>query len=233
MTVALIKPTSVDPLRQSLAAAVEKAADAREALNHHRSAIERVQANVRQGEHRIRAAEKALEEAQEAHAGALAAAAADDTPHPTNGVREARQAIADAQDDVEATKTALAQLKAELVDWERAAREADIELETAVTAVLEPQMRQLLDQAWELRNKLAPIRRSLFALFNDRPEMAKNDLGFEKGQQQLDAIREEVSKFFGSFGSDIDEKTAEPWRAARERLRADPYAALNFAEPAQ
>jgi DNA repair exonuclease SbcCD ATPase subunit len=229
MTVALVMPTSVDPLRQALAAAAEKAAEAREALQHHRSAIERIHASVRHGEHRIKATQKALADAQEAHASALAAAAADDTPPPTSGVHAARQAITDAKDDVEAEKTALARLRAALPDWERAAREADIEHETAVTAVLEPHMRRLLGQAWELRNKLAPIRRTLFALFNDRPETAKNDLGFAKGQQQLDVIREEVSKFFGSFG-DIDEVTAEPWRQARELLRADPHAVLNFAE---
>ena len=71
-----------------------------------------------------------------AHAQALADAAAGDAAPPISGMRAARQAVVDAQDEVEAAKGALAQLKGTLPDYEAELREAEIAVEAAISAIL-------------------------------------------------------------------------------------------------
>jgi hypothetical protein len=118
--------------------------------------------------------------------------------------------------------------RVDLPAWENAAREADIAVEAAISAILEPHARQLVDRAQEIRLMNMPIRQPLCALFNDNPsgQTGANYWADERGQKPLEAVRNEVKEFLSAFNAveDKDEQ-GDPWRSARERLRVDPFCA--------
>ncbi len=214
-----------DPSREILVAALKDAADAHQAIARQRGAIERTRDAVRVAKKTVLAAEDDIFKAQEIYATALADAAASEAAVPTGGVQAARQAVVDAQDQLEALQSALAQLRADLPAWENAVRQAEIVLDQAISSILVPSVQQLLDRAALVRDELRPIRRALLALVNEQPPNGFDHSTFESGKKPLGEIRQAVLSFLSTMWKDDDEAD-NPWRAARERLRADPFAPL-------
>jgi hypothetical protein len=216
------KDTVADPLRVGLAHAIDDAREAREAVERHRAAIERTRSSLRVAEKTLTVAEKGVEEARAAHAQALADAAASDTTPPASGVQAARQLIVLAQDEIEALKGALAQLRADLPAWENAVREADIAVEAAISAVLAVKAQQVLDKAREIARGLSPLRNALAALLKDHPSGAADYLAFERGRKPLAETQAAVAAFFQTINA-VDNKN-DTWKQAREALREDAQA---------
>jgi hypothetical protein len=218
---------SVDALRAALASALQAQVKSDEAVSRQRAGIDRARGGVRAAEAAAKDAEKAVTKAREAHAEAIAAAAANDAAPPASGVRAARQAQVDSEDEVEAAKAALDQLRGDLPTVEAAAREANIAVEAAINAILAPHARQLLAKGMELKCQLAPVVAVLSALSNDTPAGKPHDqyLDAAKMHKPLAEVRKDDQAFFETFNK-FDRGGADPWVSARERLRADPDAAL-------
>ena len=215
-----------DPLRAQLAQALEAAREAREVVDRQRAAIERTRSSVAAADKAVTVAEKGVEEARAAHAQALADAAAGDAAPPISGMRAARQAVVDAQDEVEAAKGALAQLKGTLPDFEAELREADIAVEAEISKILAVAVQELMDQAAEIARELLPLRRALLAfVMNDSPPRVSDRLAFDRGRQPLREAQAAVDAFFQAYDS-IEDSQIDVWAFARKQLRADPHAPL-------
>ena len=208
---------SVVALRAALASALHAKVKADEAVGRQRAGIDRARGGVRAAEAAAKEAEKAVTKARETHAEAIAAAAANDAAPPASGVRAARQAQVDAEDEVEAAKAALAQLKADLPAWEKAAVDAEVEVQKAISEILEPCARQLVHRARQLEQQMAPIRQALEDLCADSTEPSRKPLA---------NVRAEAAGFLQPVRKITDLHAPNLFRALRERLRADPNAEL-------
>lgn len=216
-----------DPLREALAAAQQEAREAHRAVERQRLAIDKTRAAQREAEKAVSAAEEGIGAAREAHARALADAAAADTAPPLSSMRAARQAVTDAQDQAEALKAALAELKARLPDWERTARDADVEVERCISAILAPHAQKLFDRALALERDLAPIRQALATLLQDRHKTSADVLGHERSRAPLGEVYAGIMRF-GAWRAGGPDRFAE----ARGQLREDWAAVLpDFAAP--
>ncbi len=230
-SISLIKPQqeAAEPMRVALAALLQEMGDAFAAVEKHKAAIERARFNVRSGEKLVKAAEEAVTTAQRTYADELAAAASDDAASPPSGFRAARQDVINAQDELEAGKLAYAQLKADLPSWENAARESDVAVEAAISAILAVSARQILDRAYELGRQLTPLKNILAALWNERAPTTAEYQAFDRGRRPLAEAKASAATFFQAIKM-IDDKS-DIWRVARERLRADPFCELPDLDP--
>ena len=123
---------------------------------------------------------------------------------------------------------ALAELKSALPAWEAAAREADIAVETAISAVLAPHAHALLERAAAIARELAPLRGVLLALLSERP--AGDVLAFERGRAPLSEAQNAARSFLQRVSAVDDKQAVDPWRQARESLSRDPHAPLSLSD---
>jgi hypothetical protein len=89
-------------------------------------------------------------------------------------VRAARQAVVDAEDELEAQRAALAQMRADLPNWQTEIVAADTEVEAAISAILAPLAEKLIARGREIASQLSPIREALAALWGE-PSPANHD----------------------------------------------------------
>jgi hypothetical protein len=216
-----------DPLRAALTSALEKARETQRAVARQEAAIERTRASMDAAGAAVERAQKGVGKAQQAYAAELASAAASETPPPSSGVRKARQAVVDAEDHRDALKAALAKLEKDLPVVVADLRDADVAVEAAISAILLPVARSLLERARSVAATLVPLREALAALWaeTDRPTAWDQQTPFTEGRAPLASLREEVPEFFRTT-SVIKRVRPDPWAVAREQLRADPNAAL-------
>lgn len=224
------KPAA-DPLRQALVAALAEEGNAREAVARQKGAVDRLRAAILEAKKTLAAREADVSKAAEADAEAMALAATNDEAAPVSRVRAARQAVVDARDQMDAATAALKQLRLDLPDWEAASRESAIAVEVALSGIIAPHARRLLDRANELKRELAPIRHSLLILFHASAESRSSDLlAFERGRKPLADLLDAICRIDMWDGSGKEQGGV--WQEARARLRADPCAALpDFAAP--
>jgi hypothetical protein len=219
---------SVDPLRAALADAVAKAKEAREALAAHTAGIQRVEHDLRVARVRVDAGEEAIEKAKRAHAAAIARAAASGKPMPVSKVKEVRQNIAEAQEEVDAAKEALDTLRQEQPHLEGDVRLADVEIDKLVSQILIPHVMRLMERGREIAAQLAPIKGILTAFWSedDRPSGWDAQSAFDDGRKPLEETKAAVADFLRSTGA-FERAARDPWAAARARLREDPHAELS------
>jgi hypothetical protein len=215
-----------DPLRAALANAIEKAGKAREAVTRQRAGVDRVQREVWAGASRIEAAEKAVEDAREAHVEAIAGAAASDHAMPASKVGAAQRAVAKAREEVDANRQALARLRDGLGFLEGDLRAADTAVEAAISAVLAPIGERVTLRARDLLAQLAPFKAAAVALWVADPQPTEIDasIAHEVSRRPLQPARKAAQEFLNSL-AEID-RTPNVWAIARERLRKDADAAL-------
>jgi ABC-type transporter Mla subunit MlaD len=217
-----------DPLRDALAEVLDTANKAHHAVARHEAAIQQTREKVRASETAIVAGEEGIKKAQEEFARGLADAAAADAPTPPSTVRAARQAVADAQDELEAVKGALERLNAGLPDLEHTARQAEIAVQRAISTILAQRAEELLDQAKEVMQQLMPIRDALVKLaartrqFSDPADYFRD----KDEKRPLDQIISEIRLFLAAPNDAECLQQADPWELARQELRNDPEAEL-------
>jgi len=217
--------------RSAFIAALEAMKEANNLLARQKAGIDRARALVRAAEAAVDESEKGVVQAREEHADAIAQASADDVAPPASNVRAARAAKTAAEDELEAAKAAHAKLKADLPAYEANARAATVAVNSAISAIMVPHARALLSKAIALKNALSPAVSQLYALlFSDtpggRPFHEQGDA--VKGQAPLAEVLKEIEIFFETFAKFDRTGVNDPWARAREQLRADPYAELNF-----
>jgi uncharacterized protein YhaN len=214
--------------RAELAAALKAAAEAREALERHRRAIDKTRAAQHASDRAIEAARKGIAESSEEYGLALAeasaAAADDDVAPPTNKARLARAALADAEDESSALNAALAKLRRDTPAWERHVAEADAEVEAAISAILSRHAQKLLDQLAELIQQTQPLRESVLGLLEAHADRA---VGFA-GQQPLSEQLAQARLLAMCYGHTELIAAEVPWTAIRARLRAEPFAVIEW-----
>jgi hypothetical protein len=226
------KDAGADPLRVALAEALETARAAKEGVERQKAAIEKTRSSVRAAEAAVLTAEANVKKAQETHARAIADAATADDTIPISGIRAARQNVTDAEDQAAALMVALAQLRQDLSAWQADAREKEIAVEAAISAILAEAARKLIEKAAEIARELSPLRKALLAfVLNDRPPGVTDHLAFDRGREPLLEAQAAVDTFFQSFDG-IEDKQFDLWTAVRKRLREDPHAPLPDFAPA-
>lgn len=229
---ALTQSNADDPLRQSLAAALRESKEASEAAERQRRAIRELDNQVRDELQRaVMVGEKGVDQAQHAYAGAVAKAAVDGKKPPASGVKAARQALLDAQDELDAQKAALKQLEADLPTWEHEARERTIAVESAISAILASELQVITKRAEAILTKFWPLRaalqNALQASSSEHRSGVEDSLAFQRGRQQFrQAALTAHNAILKPLTARNAEASPESWGVLRELLRRSPYAEL-------
>jgi len=217
-----------DPLRAALKDALEAAAEARQCVENQRAGIQTARAGVFAAKRKLDAAKTAASSAVEDHAARIAEAAASGSPVPPATMRAARDAEQDAADEVQAMEAAVVRLKAHLPGLQESARDAEVEVDSAISAVFLVPARALFDRACALERELEPLRQALATLLKDRMPEAGDALAHQRGRAPLNPVYSEIMKFGGwrAGGPDL-------FAVARAALRSNPDAELpsDFAPP--
>jgi hypothetical protein len=214
--------------RAELAAALKEAAKARTALNKHRAGVNRLFEQMMEAEAAIEPAEKAVKLAEQSYVDAVAEAAVSGSPAPVNGKAKAEARLVLTKDRVNVLREARRRLESELPDWQQDVVDADVAVERKISLVIADHVRVLLAEASEIARRLAPYRAALaaFAADNmDRPRAWNEQASFDKGRAPLDETAAAVWSFFRELRQ-CDAGPSNPWAAIRERLRANPEAAV-------
>jgi hypothetical protein len=154
--VAVKKNDDGDDPRGALREAIAARAVAHAKAEQHQQAIHRARNMLGAAEARVTVAGEALEAVRTGHAEALAqAAASGGTPKPNGALRDARLALADAEDGAEAARAALERVKADSGDFGDEVAHADSGVLVAIAEVVRPVGEELLAKAKRLRTELA------------------------------------------------------------------------------
>jgi hypothetical protein len=215
-----------DP-RVALANAIREAGKARRALEQRKAGIERLWAEMREGEAQIERLRKTARKAEATHIDAIAKAAALEKAAPASGVPAARQAVTVAEDHLAALRAARQKIEADMPLFEKDAINADIEIDWLISLILVPLAERLIARGQQIAAQLAPLRNSLAALWVEasRPQAWEAAAAFDAGRKPLAQTRESIEAFLRETHV-VERSVPDPWLAARERLRADPNAAL-------
>ena len=191
--------------RQALASKIAKRDDAVRRLAATHQAIERAQDIRREARAKHEAAKAAIEDAK---AGEAALIMNGETGLIEWPLKQARQAVEDAADDVEAASAAIETLKAGIGEGERAVMYAEIGVDGAVGEVLADAVSKLAAEAEVLRVNLAEKRAILGLVSHSSPgREAARTLARLQLREPLDGV--DVSTVL------------RLWKAAIEALKRD------------
>lgn len=219
-TVASIAPATRggvgDPLRAALKSAVEGLGEAEAAVSSHRVAISRGRQFIEDADAAVTVAERAVEAARAEHGEALAAAAGDGRPAPTSGgVRAARQALLDAQDEAAAARSAVAELEgSRLIELQEARKHAENRVLTARNQVIASVAAPMIKSARTARRAFLLAREIL-------PDLVREDrpLRFDNTVHELRAGEVRRAPLLG-LEREIHELLLDNWSAGSELVRA-------------
>jgi hypothetical protein len=221
--------------RGALAAAIAKAAKARELVTAHQAAIERAESLLSEAESRFEAASAAVNAARAAHAKQVVQEiTAGSRPAPSSLLRSARAAAEDAEDAVTAGRAALRQLESGTAELESVAWLAEQEVEAEIDSLMTPIARTVLAEAKQLEAELATHQAVLAIIheFGVVPRFADERVAWRARELRLEAaggreLREDVVRHMGAVDSKRPtNEAADAFRRAREALRRDSGAPL-------
>ena len=216
-----LKPEAPDAQpRKTLAGAIAEAQKLQGLADAARTAFERAQKFVTQTQAAYEAAAEALDAAAAAEGERLASALTTGAPTgAASAVRDARQRVSDAEDDVRAAKAALAKLREAAVDPGDDARRARERVKEAAAAVVETYVGDMLADVSRLQVELGERRAML--------REAKSGLDYRtEAYRKIEsflAARPFPIEWEGSF--DHCASVIE-WRSAMEALSGDAKAPL-------
>jgi hypothetical protein len=201
--------------RAELRRAVADAQQARAAVAVQHAAIERGKQLVQEAEANLAAARTNVATAREGHAQHIAKTiAGGGSPTSTGLIRAARATERDAEDDVEATKSALLKLEADLVLVETDAAVAAKSITRALTSTLEPLARRLIEEA-----------RAAHAHYLELQAAAVEVAGLWDSWHELRTEAGRVG-LMSDADSRVSNASAAKWKSAIEAMRTDPDASL-------
>jgi hypothetical protein len=141
-------------------------------------------------------------------------------------VPAARQAVIDCEDELEAQKSALAQMRDDLPNWSREVAAADVEVEAAISTIFAPLAEKLIERGEQIAAELAPIRDALATLWGEPSPIGHDKaLAFERGRKPLAPTMDIVAEFLRTSQA-TEPVQPDPWSTCRARLRLDAFAAL-------
>jgi len=112
---------------------------------------------------------------------------------------------------------------------QKVVREKNIAVEFVISEILARELRALIDLAEQTLMPFWPLRRvllgALLSSLTDRTASG-DSVAFDEGRRPLYDAAKAVDTLFAPLRSSIDSALSDPWQIARERLRADPHAAL-------
>jgi DNA repair exonuclease SbcCD ATPase subunit len=214
-------PPARSPQREALAQAIERLRDATAQRAALATALQSAEAEVRRANAAVAAGEAGVEEAKAATSAHMVSVASGTAGDPPRTIRQARNALQDAEDQREAARAARDQLKA-LQAEPSAIDVLRMNLSDAIDRVLvaeaSAQARAVVEAAYEARERLA--RATLLTQFLDHRGL------FEKNSVNGITL---LSQYPISESWDADRQSATAtWRAAIERLAGDADAVLDL-----
>jgi hypothetical protein len=210
-----------DPARAELATAIEEATAAERIAEAARSAVALAREMVDTAEARLSTALDDVVQARSAHANRLVAAAqSGKAAAPDTALRAARAHEAEARDDADAAKEALATVEAALTDPEAELQRAQKRVATLVKPIMAPATEQLMAEIAQLQEQAGARRAALSFLLSECFPWPPSD-----ESRRLEA-------FLSAPIYPFDYKAHPalvPWRQAQEALTRDADAALPVA----
>lgn len=216
-----IEPDLSSPARKVLADLMEQHLKAKASQDEALAALSRAKNAVREAESRKDNAERALEQAKEAHIAHITDAASSGEPLASfRPLREARIEATEAQDNLDAVNAAIVVLQSAAEQADEVTRSAAVAIRSAAKDVIAVEVNRLLFEAKDLQKRLIDRRAALRAI--------TVDLGIDGGP-----IAADLQKFLGDralpggFGSVeyrdwSNHPSAHPWKAAFHHLLMNP-----------
>jgi hypothetical protein len=132
-----------------------------------------------------------------------------------------------ATDHLDALKAARKKLESDAPELQKDIVTCDAEVERLISEILKPVAEQLIERGRKLAEQLAPIKKTLSALWSegDRPTQWDAQAAFEIGRSPLKETREAAADFLRSTSA-AERAVPDPWLVSRARLRKDPHTAL-------
>ncbi len=233
---------ATDPLRMALAQAIGEARKAEAAVEAQHAAIERARTLVEAAAVKCEAAEAAVAAARAHHAEQVASAlkASSEVRAPA-AMRVARSALADAEDELQAGRTAEERLQSDLADLEDAARWHRNNVAAAVNAVLAPIVRQLLAESLELKTRVAVNMAIVGSILSADDEVRGFDgAAAARAKTRRDepflGLREQLDRLGASVTEQAHERITAALIATQHALaalRTNSAAPVHFAETKQ
>jgi hypothetical protein len=212
-----------------LKAAIKEAQSARRAVNRQKEAVSRLFAQQVAAEAAIPAAEKEVAASRDRYIEAVAAAAASGgVGDPVSTEAEAMASLAFKRDKIHTLRAARKVVEDEMEGWEEQVVEADTEVERLISLIIADHVAILIAEAEELERRLRPYRAALMAFtrdHTDRPREWHLQASFDKSRAPLQETADQIWGFFRELRQ-CDAGPDNPWKAIRERLRANPEAAI-------
>ncbi|MGD0186727.1 MAG: hypothetical protein ABSC25_15940 [Roseiarcus sp.] len=201
-----LAPPPGDLGREALAAAIAAKMTADEALAENVRLVDELRSRIRAAEEAVEAAQGVVEAVREA---AIRRVGDPSWPGPSATAREARAALADAEDFAATLRAGREAAKRARPDLESNVTIASIRLAAAIAAVVrdDPATRRLVQRYTEVLREMASVREALYYIDS-------------KGAIPVDL------KGWGSEPAHDLPSAAAPWRAAFEALARDANAPL-------
>lgn len=232
------KPPAGDPLRATLAEAIEGQCRAEANAAGHDQAVGRARDLVGDAEAALERARSGVAKAKTRHAENIASAAASGAPPSRQGaVREARAHERDAEDDLEAARDALAQIEAGRADVGDAAAVAAADVVAKVNEVVSAEAEHLLAEMGAARSRCLALAQAIAALTLGDDDLPKIDdtvarlRAHEAAEAPLKNVRRAAEPLLHNGPAITDEaersamaQVGGAWRAWRRALRTDPHA---------
>jgi len=229
------KPTVRSSERTALAAAIAEAAEAQRKADASRAAIPRAEAMVAQAQGRLDQATDSVAASRDAQAARMAAAAASGAAlAPDPGMRQSRLLEADAEDELDAARAALASVEAATVEAEKRVEGAKINVSNCAKRVVKSMKSTAIAKVRALRAELDSRTLELTKALNTQVaylhftgdkqcEEIPGSWPMTDEDQQMYSIINQEQKL---FDHNVREPVRGSWTKALADLHSDPDAAL-------
>lgn len=204
-----------DPARAALAEVIGAASVANEAASKQRATVEAAR-------RRVTTAETRLAEAETALADAKAALIGDSVPA---ALREARLAVADAADVLDAARVALAKAEAAAEEPEYQAHKAGERVKEAAARVIFGRFPMLQERLERIHEELATLQAEFRFLWSNSPSAYGNaEMSLQISRAQ--AVMNNTAEYLWRHNVDVLDRPDPRWTAALQALLTDADAEL-------
>jgi hypothetical protein len=226
-----------DDGRDGLRVAIARRAEAADAVQDHKAALDRARSIIASREKALERATRAIAEAKGEQARVMADAlvSGDDDAADGTGIVLAVEAVRlHSISDLEAARAALKRLQAQQTEVANALALAEANISAAINLLLAPFAREALEQLKELDRQIAPrlgLLKWVLEIGSERGPRLRDDTVSELRAEEairrpLESLRREVNEYFAARITADVQSAMRAWVQARDDLRGNPDAPL-------